>query len=92
MKRVVVAYVGVVLFAVAPILVAIGSGSVAHAFGCQVDEGSVHPCFVAGLNLGPLFYDLGVLGWLFLVTLPLGAILIVTLTIFLVVRKARKQA
>lgn len=91
MKRAVVAYVGVVLFALAPILVAIGSGSVAHALGCQVDEGSVHPCVVAGMNWGPLFYDLGVLGWLFLVTLPLGGILFVALTIFLLVRKARQS-
>jgi hypothetical protein len=37
-----------------------------------VDEGSVHPCIINGHDCGELLYDLGVLGWFMLVTLPGG--------------------
>jgi hypothetical protein len=92
MKRIVLAYFGLVLFAVAPILVTVVSGTAAHAFGCQIDEGSAHPCLFFGFDWGSLFYFLAVSGWLFIVTLPLGAILLLGLTIFLVVRKIRKRS
>ena len=92
MKRIALAYLGVVLFAFAPIIVAIVSGSVAHAFGCQVDEGSVHPCVIFGFDWGSIFNFLGVSGWFFLLTVPLGGILFIGLTIFLVVRRIRQRS
>lgn len=36
------------------------------AFDCRVDEGSVHPCSAAGINIGPVLYGLGMSGWLIL--------------------------
>jgi|SRR5437899_2546210 len=60
------------LFAVAPVGTAIVSASIANAYGCKVDEGSEHPCMINGNDYGHLFYTLGVLGWLMLLTLPGG--------------------
>jgi hypothetical protein len=45
---------------------------IANAYGCKVDEGSVHPCIINGHDYGALLYDLGVMGWFMLVTLPGG--------------------
>lgn len=91
MKRIAIAYVGIVLFAIAPILVTIISGYTAHAFGCQVDEGSEHACMIFGLDWGSAFYVLVVFGWFTIVTLPLSVIMLIGLTIFLVVQKFRKR-
>ena len=66
---------------------------IADANGCRVDEGSVHPCIVGGQDLGETLYTLGVLGWLMLVTLPLGfGALIVWLIILLIHRAAWGRA
>lgn len=56
----------------APVGSVLIAGTVANTFGCKVDEGSVHPCLIGGKDYGQLLYTLGVLGWLMLVTLPIG--------------------
>ena len=91
MKRIALAYLGVALFAIAPLLVAITSSAIAHALGCQVDEGSEHACMILGLDWGSVFNVLFVSGWFTILTLPLGAVLLVGLTIFLTGRKLRKH-
>ena len=91
MKRIALAYLGIVLLAIAPLLVTIISTSLAHALGCQVDEGSNHPCMIFGLDWGSAFYVLAVFGWFTIVTLPLSAIALIGLTIFLAVKKIRKH-
>lgn len=62
------------LVAMAPIGSVMVASLVANANGCRVDEGSVHPCMVGGKDYGEMLYTLGVLGWLMLITLPLGAL------------------
>ena len=64
----------IVLVALAPVGSVVACGVIANAHGCRVDEGSVHPCVVNGRDYGPLLYQLGVMGWLMLVTLPAGAV------------------
>ena len=44
--------------------------AIANAYGCKVDEGSVHPCIINGHDYGELLYSLGVMGWFMLVTIP----------------------
>ena len=53
-------------FAFAPIGSVMLCGAIANAYGCKVDEGSVHPCIINGQDYGHLLYTLGVLGWLML--------------------------
>ncbi|GAA5514459.1 hypothetical protein Dcar01_03215 [Deinococcus carri] len=80
------------LFTFGPLLSVLLASAVATTHGCALDEGSVHPCIIAGWDAGGLLYGLGVLGWLMLVTLPLGAIAgVVGLVLWLVawVRKRK---
>src|SRR5437773_11216255 len=69
-------------FAFAPIGSVMLCGAIANAYGCKVDEGSVHPCIINGQDHGHLLYALGVLGWLMLVTIPGG---LLALAIWLIV-------
>ena len=59
-------------FAFTPIGSVMLCSAIANAYGCKVDEGSVHPCIINGQDYGHLLYTLGVLGWLMLVTIPGG--------------------
>src|SRR5207248_2175944 len=63
----------IVLVALAPVGSVVACGLIANAYGCRVDEGSVHSCVINGKDYGQLLYTLGVMGWLMLVTLPAGA-------------------
>jgi len=78
----------IVLVALAPIGSVITCGWIANAHGCKVDEGSVHPCMINGKDYGQLLYTLGVLGWLMLVTLPVGALAFTIWLIILILHRA----
>ena len=80
--------------AFAPIGSVMLCAGIANTYGCKVDEGSVHPCIINGHDYGELLYDLGVLGWLMLVTLPAGALAFVFWLIALILHRAtwRKRA
>lgn len=67
----------IILFAFLPVLSVLIAGITAQMSGCQVDEGSVHPCMIAGFDAGELLYSLTVLGWLMLATIPAGLIMLV---------------
>ena len=81
----------IVLVAFAPIGSVIMCGWIANAHGCKVDEGSVHPCMINGKDYGQLLYTLGVLGWLMLVTLPVGALAFAIWLIVLILHRASWQ-
>jgi hypothetical protein len=83
-----IAFVLIVLVALAPVGSVVACGLIANAHGCRVDEGSVHPCIIDGHDYGQLLYTLGVLGWLMLVTLPGGALALVTWLIVLILHHA----
>jgi len=62
----------IVVFALLPVASVATAGWIAEASGCMLDEGSIHPCIINGVDWGPDLYTFGVLGWLMLATLPLG--------------------
>ena len=64
-------------------------GAIANAYGCKVDEGSVHPCIINGDDYGQLLYTLGVLGWLMLVSLPIGLFAFVVWLLILILHRER---
>jgi len=69
------------------------AGSIAEANGCDLDEGSIHPCLIDGVDWGPDLYTFGVLGWFMLATLPLGGIaLLVWLLVLIIHLIARGRA
>jgi hypothetical protein len=57
-----------------PLLGVLLASAVASANGCRLDEAGAYPCVVAGVDVGGLLSGLFVLGWLMLLTLPLGAV------------------
>src|SRR6266478_866651 len=65
-----IALVLIAAFAFAPVGSVMLCAWIANAYGCKVDEGSVHPCIINGHDYGELLYDLGVMGWFMLVTIP----------------------
>ncbi len=80
--------VPIIFLALAPVGSVVACGLIANAYGCRVDEGSVHPCIINGLDYGQLLYTLGVLGWLMLVTLPGGAFAFVVWLLVLIFHRA----
>ena len=81
----------ILLVALAPVGSVVACGLIANAYGCRVDEGSVHPCIINGHDYGQLLYTLGVLGWLMLGTLPLGAFALALWALVLVIHRLSWQ-
>ena len=74
-------------FAFAPIGSVLLCAAIANAYGCKVDEGSVHPCIINGYDYGELLYSLGVMGWFMLVTIPGGLVAFAGWLIFLILHR-----
>jgi len=80
--------VAIAAIALAPVgSVVIGSW-IANSHGCRVDEGSVHPCVIGGKDYGNALYTMGVLGWLMIITLPLGFFAFMAWLIVLLVHRS----
>jgi hypothetical protein len=47
----------ILAFAFAPVGSVMLCAGIANAYGCKVDEGSVHPCIINGHDYGELLYD-----------------------------------
>jgi len=87
----------IILCTMSPFFGVAYAGSVAEKNGCELDEGSIHPCIVKGVDRGADLYSLGMLGWLGIATLPLGlaaAVLyiLIVLIVYLVMRYRKKKA
>lgn len=88
--------IGLVLLAavtvasVAPLVSAIVSSGVASALDCPLDEGSAHPCRLAGADIGDILYATFVMGWLMLLTAP-AMVVAVLVWIVLAVRALRRR-
>jgi len=85
----------ILVWTVWPMVLAGVAGSIATANGCQLDEGSVHPCIVNGRDMGEQLYGMGVAGWFMLVTVPTGLLALMvyaaSLLVVWLVRKARRR-
>lgn len=76
---------GIVVVAALPLLSVLFTYAVAGMAGCSVNEARVQPCMIMGMDWGALLYATGVLGWLMLASIPLGAMaLLALLVIYLV--------
>jgi NADPH:quinone reductase-like Zn-dependent oxidoreductase len=82
---------GVILvWTLLPMISVFIASAIAEHFGCKLDEGSSHVCIAFGRDLGDLLYNLFVMGWGFLLTVPSGFIALVAL-IVIAVRGKRHQ-
>ena len=79
-----------------PVVLVAAASAIASTHGCQLDEGSVHPCIVNGRDMGEQLYGMGVMGWFMLVTIPTGLFALATYfgIVLLVwfVRRARRRS
>ena len=64
----------IALVAATPVISMLVAVWVADANGCKLNEADAHRCLVAGLDIGGLLYDMFVLAWLALLTVPLGVL------------------
>jgi hypothetical protein len=62
----------ILLIGASPLISALVAGTVADANGCQLDEGSIHPCIINGEDWGKDLYTFGMLGWLAIGTIPIA--------------------
>ncbi len=77
----------ILLFTLLPLFSVLFTAAVAEVNGCQVDEGSAHICMVMGQDWGELLYFTGVMGWLMLVTFPLGGGAFIVWLIILIIHR-----
>jgi hypothetical protein len=68
------AFASIVLFAVSPMILAAIASAIAGSAGCALDEGSIHPCVIAGEDWGSTLYTMAMMGWLAIATIQIGAI------------------
>ncbi|HRK20116.1 MAG TPA: hypothetical protein PK970_14270, partial [Hyphomicrobiaceae bacterium] len=61
-----------VVFAIAPMLSMLLAGTIASHYGCTLNEGNPHPCVIAGADRGHTLYNMAMMGWLTIFTLPYG--------------------
>ena len=81
----------IVLWMVWPLVPVMIASIVATSCGCQLDEGSIHPCIVFGRDIGKLLYGLSMMGWFGIATFPSGMIALVIFSV-IVWRRKRKAA
>lgn len=60
-----IAFLGVL-----PLLIALLAGVIADRAKCDLNEGSVSPCIIAGRDFGALLYSMFVGGWFVFFTMP----------------------
>jgi len=81
----------IVLVAGAPVISVMIAGTVANAHGCDLDEGSIHPCVIGGTDYGSTLYTMAVAAWFGIVTLPIGFVALVGYSILVAVLWARRR-
>ena len=85
-------YVAIALLAGWPILSAVAAGLIASWNDCTLHEGFRTPCVVLGRDVGGMLYQMGVMGWAMLVTIPLGAMAALVWTaVWVVLRRASSR-
>lgn len=81
----------VIALAFSPIAVTYTAGLIAVAIGCDLNEASVHPCPLLGVNIGPLLYAMGLAVWFVSLTVLAGLLALVVLVIIFIVRMLRAR-
>ena len=75
----------ILLFGALPLLTLVSAVLFASTLGCQLDEGSIHPCMVLGLDFGGILYPMAVGGWFLMLTIPLAGLALIVWIIVLVI-------
>lgn len=73
-RRSIITGLVLLVIGVLPLLSVFLSTVIADAAGCELNEASVNPCVIAGVDVGGALTGMFVSGWLMLVSLPIGAV------------------
>ena len=76
----------VLLVCLLPLIGVAWSSWFAERHDCVLNEAGGHPCIVDGEDWGGLIGSAFISGWLFLITLPLGAAVLVLLCLVAIIR------
>ncbi|MFC5586689.1 hypothetical protein ACFPOD_16365 [Nitratireductor kimnyeongensis] len=84
----------ILVLAALPVLSVAASSILASTYGCTVHEGFSNPCMIAGTDRGDMLYSMFVMGWLGIISLPLGmaALIAWTIALMIAVNRARRKA
>ena len=82
----------VIALVFSPVAVTYTAGLIALLIGCDLNEASVHPCPLLGVNIGPLLYAMGLAVWFVPFTVLAGLLALVVLVIIFIVRTLRAAA
>ncbi|MCB1507171.1 MAG: hypothetical protein KDJ47_19580 [Hyphomicrobiaceae bacterium] len=91
MKWLRTAFVLALLLCLAPMISVFIAGAIADHYGCRLHEGFVNPCVVNGNDIGTTLYNMGMMGWFMLFTLPIGALIILAWVISEIVNVVRRR-
>jgi hypothetical protein len=81
----------VIALALSPIAVTYSAGFIASLLGCDLNEASVHPCPLLGVNVGPLLYAMGLWVWFVALTIAAGLVALLVLAIVWIARTVRAR-
>ena len=81
----------VIALAFSPVAITYTAGLIALLIGCDLNEASVHPCPLLGVNIGPLLYGMGLAVWFVSLTVLAGLLALVVLVIIFIVRTLRAR-
>lgn len=73
------------LICAAPFLLTSVAGTIASQAGCQLDEGSIHPCIINGQDYGETLYSMGMSFWFTFISIPTAIVLLVIYLVVLAV-------
>jgi hypothetical protein len=86
-KKIILTYLLIIFIAALPVILVVLADFIASINGCRLDEGSVHPCKIIGVNIGGLLTGMFVCGWLALASLPFGFIALIVYTLIIIFRR-----
>lgn len=65
----------VILVCLLPLVSVMLSGAIARWLGCTVNGAGPQPCMFCGVDIGGVLYNMGVLGYLMMLTLPAAGLM-----------------
>jgi hypothetical protein len=89
--RAMVTYAVLVIYTCGPLLSAWLASAIASGSGSNLNEATVHPCIIWGHDFGGVVYDMFVIFWAALITVPTGILAIVVYSTFLVMKTLRQK-
>jgi hypothetical protein len=82
--KVAACYGVIVLWTFLPMVPVVVASVIASACGCKLDEGRAHTCIVLGKDIGGMLYNMEVMGWFCLLTVPSGFLALIVFTVMII--------